>query len=357
MNVRNPTDYSAVFVALDMLMAAALPQMKLYAEIGRLVSGRPEKGAAVAAAEYLCGAYPDASGFSPRNLRRMRDFYRTYENAPETLAQAMTIGWTLNVVILEATLTPQERAWYIRAAGRFGWSKMELQRKITANAHMDSALNFSNIAYYTEESSAAAEPQKAWQEGNTMAGKTKIRGARVHTPKNIEVDVPLGKIVDIGGVPGSGKSSQALGVLYSDGLRRYLESLSTYTCHRTTQVTKAQVDEVLYIPAALALRQRPGVPGIRSIFSTGTELLSNLCRMFPRPSSHHCPNGHYVSSTHTGGGCWAGASVSCVRGTPLRTFRGETGFQQSGRLPHLRWDWNGADSASRYVGARRLPDH
>ena len=87
MNVRKPIDYSAMFAALDTLMAANLPQMELYREIGRLVSGRPEKGAAVAAAEYLCSAYPDASGFSPRNLRRMREFYRIYESAPEVLAQ------------------------------------------------------------------------------------------------------------------------------------------------------------------------------------------------------------------------------------------------------------------------------
>ena len=141
MNVRKPVDYSAMFAALDAVMTADLPQMELYCEIGRLVSGRPEKGAAVAAAEYLCSAYPDASGFSPRNLRRMREFYRTYESTPETLSKAMNIGWTQNVVILEAKLTPQERMWYIRAVGRFGWSKLELQRKIAAKAHLAGYLN------------------------------------------------------------------------------------------------------------------------------------------------------------------------------------------------------------------------
>ena len=102
-------DYSAMFTALDKLMSAELPQMKLYCGIGRVVSSRPEKGAAVAAAEYLCSLYPDVSGFSPRNLRRMREFYRTYENAPEVMAEAMSIGWTQNVVILETELTLQER--------------------------------------------------------------------------------------------------------------------------------------------------------------------------------------------------------------------------------------------------------
>ena len=127
-----------------------------------------------------------------------------------------------------------------------------------------------------------------------MADKIKIRGARVHNLKNIDVDVPLGKIVGVAGVSGSGKSSLALGVLYSEGSRRYLESLSTYTRRRMTQAAKAQVDEVLYVPAALALRQRPGVPGIRSTFGTGTELLNSLRLMFSRLSSHCCPNGHYV---------------------------------------------------------------
>ena len=121
-----------------------------------------------------------------------------------------------------------------------------------------------------------------------------IRGGRVHNLKNIDVDIPLNKIVGIAGVSGSGKSSLALGILYAEGSRRYLESLSTYTRRRMTQAEKAQVDEVLYVPAALALRQRPGVPGIRSTFGTGTELLNSLRLMFSRLASHRCPNGHYV---------------------------------------------------------------
>lgn len=121
-----------------------------------------------------------------------------------------------------------------------------------------------------------------------------VRGARVHNLRNVDVDVPLGRIVGIAGVSGSGKSSLALGVLYSEGSRRYLESLSTYTRRRMTQATKADVDEVLYVPAALALHQRPGVPGIRSTFGTGTELLNSLRLMFSRLACHRCPNGHYV---------------------------------------------------------------
>ena len=127
-----------------------------------------------------------------------------------------------------------------------------------------------------------------------MVNQIKIRGARVHNLKNIDLDVPLNKIVGIAGVSGSGKSSLALGVLYAEGSRRYLEALSTYTRRRMTQAAKAQVDEVLYIPAAIALHQRPSVPGIRSTFGTGTELLNSLRLMFSRLAHHRCPNGHYV---------------------------------------------------------------
>ena len=122
-----------------------------------------------------------------------------------------------------------------------------------------------------------------------------VRGARVHNLKNIDVNIPLGGIVGIAGVSGSGKSSLALGVLYAEGSRRYLESLSTYTRRRMTQAARADVDEVLYVPAALALHQRPGVPGIRSTFGTGTELLNSLRLMYSRLAEHRCPNGHYAA--------------------------------------------------------------
>ena len=130
-----------------------------------------------------------------------------------------------------------------------------------------------------------------------MVDHIEIRGARVHNLKNIDVDVPLNKIVGIAGVSGSGKSSLALGVLYAEGSRRYLDALSTYTRRRMTQAPKADVDEVLYVPAALALHQRPGVPGIRSTFGTGTELLNSLRLMYSRLASHRCPNGHYLAPT------------------------------------------------------------
>ena len=120
-----------------------------------------------------------------------------------------------------------------------------------------------------------------------------VRGADVHNLKHVDVDIPLQKITAIAGVSGSGKSSLALGTLYAEGSRRYLESLSTYTRRRMTQAQRADAEEVRYVPAALALRQRPGVPGIRSTFGTMSELLNSLRLMFSRLASHRCPNGHY----------------------------------------------------------------
>ncbi len=136
MNIRKSIDYSATYAALDKLMVEDLPQMELYREIGKLISGRPEKGAAAAASEYLQKAYPDISGFSPRNLRRMRDFYRLYSNNVDLLNLAMQIGWTQNIVILEADLTMEERTWYLLTAAQFSWSKSELISQINASAHL-----------------------------------------------------------------------------------------------------------------------------------------------------------------------------------------------------------------------------
>ncbi len=127
--------------------------------------------------------------------------------------------------------------------------------------------------------------------------RIQVRGARVHNLKNVDVDIPLGRLVGIAGVSGSGKSSLALGVLYAEGSRRYLEALSTYTRRRLTQAGRASVDEVLHVPAALALHQRPAVPGVRSTFGTSTELLNSLRLLFSRAGSHVCPNGHRVPPT------------------------------------------------------------
>ena len=141
MNIRKNVDYSEMYEALDGLMTRLLSQMELYWEIGKAVCRRTEKGAAVMASEYLNKHYPDVKGFSPRSLRRIRDFYRTYENHPALLSRAMKLGWTQNVVIMEADLTIELREWYVRAALQFGWSKAELMAQIVAEAHLEIVLD------------------------------------------------------------------------------------------------------------------------------------------------------------------------------------------------------------------------
>ena len=159
MNIRKPTDYSILFSELDTLMAAQLPQMELYREIGRVVSGRSEKGAAVAASEYLQDTYPATEGFSPRNLRRMRAFYATYEESPEIMRLAMNLGWTQNVAILERCSSNEERAWYIRAVLRFGWKKAKLLEAIESQVWLHSSLDEQMGSCYTEEKEVTQESE------------------------------------------------------------------------------------------------------------------------------------------------------------------------------------------------------
>ena len=166
MNIRKPADYSTLFSKLDKLMAEQLPQMELYREIGRVVSGRSEKGAAVAASEYLQAAYPAAEGFSPRNLRRMRAFYATYEESPEIMRLAMELGWTQNVAILERCGNNEERVWYIRAALRFGWKKAKLLEAIESQAWLHSSLDEPMVSCYTGEKEISQESE--CDEENTL---------------------------------------------------------------------------------------------------------------------------------------------------------------------------------------------
>lgn len=170
MNIRKNIDYSEMYAALDAAMVAELSQMELYCEIGKAVSRRSEKGAAVMAAEHLKKQYPEVSGFSPRNVRRMRDFYRTYENQSALLSIAMQIGWTQNTVILEADLDMELREWYLKAAKQFGWSKAELTEKIAANVHEEIVLAIEEDVCYIEEQ----EKQKATSE-NEVTGESMIR--------------------------------------------------------------------------------------------------------------------------------------------------------------------------------------
>lgn len=161
MNVRKNIDYSKMYEALDNLMARNLPQMDLYCEIGKAVCQRTEKGAAVMASEYLNKCYPDVKGFSPRSLRRMRDFYRTYENHSALLSRAMKLGWIQNVVIMEADLTMELREWYMKAAEQFGWSKTELIDNIAANAHVNILLSIEDeVNYIMGQEEKQTEPSK-----------------------------------------------------------------------------------------------------------------------------------------------------------------------------------------------------
>ena len=166
MNIRKPTDYSILFSELDRLMAEQLSQMNLYCEIGRLVSSKAEKGAAVAASEYLQMTYPAVEGFSPRNLRRMRAFYAAYEESPEIMQLAMELGWTQNVAILERCGNNEERAWYIRAALRFGWKKAKLLEAIESQAWLHSSLDEPMVSCYTGEKEISQESE--CDEKNTL---------------------------------------------------------------------------------------------------------------------------------------------------------------------------------------------
>ena len=166
MNIRKPADYTPMFAALDALMAAQLPQMELYCEIGRVGSGRSEKGAAVAASEYLQDTYPATEGFSPRNLRRMRAFYMAYEESPEITRLAMYLGWTRNVAILERCGSNEERTWYIRAVLHFGWKKAKLLAAIESQAWLHSSLDDQALSCYTEEKEVSQESES--NEENTL---------------------------------------------------------------------------------------------------------------------------------------------------------------------------------------------
>ena len=168
MNVRKNIDYSKMYERLDLLMAKEQPQMDLYCGIGKVVCQRTEKGAAVMASEYLNKQYSDVKGFSPRSLRRMRDFYRTYEGHPSLLSRAMKLGWTLNVVIMEADLTMELREWYMKAAEQFGWSKAVLISRIMAGAHDEMPTNDTDEAIKHEATEITSHSVKllVWKSKN-----------------------------------------------------------------------------------------------------------------------------------------------------------------------------------------------
>ena len=172
MNIRKNVDYSEMYAALDQIMAVQMSQMELYCEIGKAVCQQREKGAAVAAAAYLRKQYPGVQGFSPRNLRRMRNYYRTYEDHPDLLTLTLQLGWTQNVVIMEADLSMEQLEWYLKAEIQFGWSKAELIEKLTCNAHEVIVLAPDDEVCYIEEQKKAADQKKT---GSFLCRGNKIR--------------------------------------------------------------------------------------------------------------------------------------------------------------------------------------
>ncbi len=186
MNIRKETDYSTLFALLKAFMSEGLTQMELYRKIGEAVCNRPEKGAVAAAAEYLQKNYPDTAGFSPRNVRRMREFCRTYQSNSSLLAEAMKIGWTQNIVILERCETEEERRWYIQTVQQFGWSTQQLIKEITDSAHTKKALdNTSEVCYNEDENGNHAEyaeeapvqnTEQSFAQTNTVENSTEVIG-------------------------------------------------------------------------------------------------------------------------------------------------------------------------------------
>ena len=160
MNIRKPVDYSMMYATIETLMLSDLEQTKLFCEIGKVIDERPEKGAAVAAAEYINAAFPDRSGFSPRSLRRMRDFYRAYKNDSALMEEAMGVSWSLNALIIENCEEHDTRKWYVKACLYYGWSKQELSVKITENAHENTILDTETRVWYTEPNNQSMEEQK-----------------------------------------------------------------------------------------------------------------------------------------------------------------------------------------------------
>ena len=163
MNIRKNIDYSEMYAGIDQVIAADHSQMGLYLALGKLINGRPEKGAAVMAAEYITASYPDPTGFSPRNLRRMRDIYRMYGEYPEMLEQVAKVGWIQNLAIMEAALDMNARYWYLLAVQRFGWSKAELTKQIAADAHLNTI-----IGDEAQDSKNSSTPGKSSTVGKTI---------------------------------------------------------------------------------------------------------------------------------------------------------------------------------------------
>ena len=200
MNIRKAVDYSTMFATLESVMKADLPQMELYCEIGKAVCAHSEKGAAVAAAEVIKEQYPDMTGFSPRNVRRMRDFWQLYSGTPELLGEALHLNWTQNIVIMEAELPAEERRWYIRQATARNLSKAELLRMIEDSAYLESVLDEKVDVWYNEGNDEISERTQyeedpvylSWQYLPQPHGRVRDEGLGIKGGTGIAISYRIG---------------------------------------------------------------------------------------------------------------------------------------------------------------------
>ena len=277
MNIRKTVDYSTMFAALEAAMDADLPQMELHCEIGKIVCARSEKGAAVAAAEFLKEQYPDMTGFSPRNVRRMRDFWQLYSGTPELLGEALCLNWTQNVVIMEAELTAEERCWYIRKAAAQKLSKSELLRMIENFAHLESVLDEKVDAWYNEDNDENSE--------RTQYEEDPVYLSRQYLPQ------PHGRVCD----EGLGKEGRAgITVSYRIGGHQPGGDRQPGLSSGTAQAGRAW--DLLRRPCCTAV-DKSGLRRIRSPDRHGQRepaeyvphLRRRLCRQDVPPDGPHCP--------------------------------------------------------------------
>ena len=277
MNIRKAVDYSAMFAALEAAMDADLPQMELYCEIGKIVCARSEKGAAVAAAEFLKEQYSDMTGFSPRNVRRMRNFWQLYSSMPELLGEALCLNWTQNVVIMEAELTAEERCWYIRKAAAQKLSKSELLRMIENFAHLESVLDEKVDAWYNEDNDENSE--------RTQYEEDPVYLSRQYLPQ------PHGRVCD----EGLGKEGRAgITVSYRIGSHQPGGDRQPGLSSGAAQAGGAW--DLLRRPRGAAAYQ-PGLRQVRPADRHGQRepaeyvphLRRRLCRQDVPPDGPHCP--------------------------------------------------------------------
>lgn len=310
MNVRKEIDYSTMFAALDMAVSRNLPQIELYCEIGKAICVRAEKGAAVAAASYLSDRYPDMPGFSPRNVRRMRDFYRLYDDLPELLTNALRLNWTQNIVIMEAELSAEVRAWYVDEALRCDPTKAELLELLASAAHLQIPLDQTEECCYNESNNEDSELEQHEKVAFCVSWE--------YLPQ------PDGRVRD----EGFGEEVR-LGIPISHRIRGYQPGGDRQRCLSSSTAQVGGAWDLLRGPCGSAAHQS-GLRGIRPAHwhgsSQSTEYVPHLRRRFrpqdvPSDGSHKPPWRHGRPMVHWGlRGHMAGCACR-MPGIVERTYR------------------------------------